>query len=241
VKFNVITIFPEAFAAPLTVGLMGKAQEAGIFEVNVHDLRNWAPPPHRKVDEPPFGGGAGMVMTPGPVVEAVESLKDKGGKVILLTAAGRPLDHHTVVDLSGREQLILVCGRYEGMDDRIRQVLEADEISIGKFVLAGGELAALCLIEAVARLLPGVLGNSASLDEESFAGDLLEYPQYTRPAEFRGIGVPEVLISGNHALIARWRRLESLRRTFLRRPELLAFAELTEQEEALVEQWRVQA
>ena len=237
-RIDVVTIFPEAFTSPLQVGLLGKAIKAGIIEVNVHDLRNWAPGPHRKVDEAPFGGGAGMVMAPGPVVDAVESIRQPGGRVILLSAAGKPLDHSLARELSDEVQLVVVCGRYEGMDERIGEALDAMEISIGEFVLSGGEVAALVLIEAVGRLVPGTVGNATSLEEESFAGALLEYPQYTRPAEFRGLRVPEILLSGHHDRIARWRREQALRRTYLRRPGLLEKADLSEEERAMVQRWR---
>lgn len=236
-RIDVVTIFPEAFTSPLQVGLLGKAIRDGIIEVNVHDLRSWAPGPHRKVDEAPFGGGAGMVMTPGPVVDAVEAIRQPGGRVILLTAAGRSLDHSLARELSEEGQLVVVCGRYEGMDERIPEVLGAEEISIGEFVLAGGEVAALVLIEAVGRFVPGMVGNSSSLEEESFAAALLEYPQYTRPAEFRGLKVPEVLLSGHHERISRWRREQALRRTFLRRPRLLEKADLSEEERTMVQSW----
>lgn len=229
-KFDVLTIFPEAFESPLKVSLLGKAIESGLLEVEVHDLRDWAPGPHRKVDDAPFGGGAGMVMAPGPVVEAVEAVRRAGGRVILLAAAGKPLTQALAAELSSEEQVVLVCGRYEGMDDRIRQVLGADEVSIGEYVLAGGEMPALVLIEAVSRLVPGVLGNAESLGEESFSDGLLEYPQYTRPAEFRGLKVPDVLISGHHAMVAAWRREQALKRTLERRPHLLETAELSEAE-----------
>jgi tRNA (guanine37-N1)-methyltransferase len=237
-RIDVVTIFPEAFTSPLQVGLLGKAIKAGIIEVNVHDLRNWAPGHHRKVDEAPFGGGAGMVMTPGPVVDAVESIRQPGARVILFNAAGRLLDHSLARELSEDGQLVVVCGRYEGMDERIGQALDATEISIGDFVLSGGEVAALVLIEAVGRFVPGMVGNAASLVEESFAGALLEYPHYTRPAEFRGLSVPEVLLSGHHDRIARWRREQALRRTYLRRPGLLEKADLSEEEQAMVQRWR---
>jgi tRNA (guanine37-N1)-methyltransferase len=237
-RVDIVTIFPEMFASPLQVGLLGKAIKAGIVEINLHDLRNWAPGAHRKVDDAPFGGGAGMVMTPGPVVEAVESIRQPEGRVILMTATGRPLDHSLAWELSEAEQLVVVCGRYEGVDERIGQILGAEEVSIGDFVLAGGEVAALALIEAVGRFVPGMVGNSTSLKEESFASGLLEYPQYTRPAEFRGLKVPDVLLSGHHERIVRWRRQQALRRTFLRRPRLLEDAELSEEERALVQSWR---
>ena len=236
-RFDVLTIFPEAFESPLKVSLLGKAIQAGILEVGVHDLRNWAPLPHRKVDDTPFGGGAGMVMAPGPVVDAVEAVRKPGGRVLLMAAAGRPLTQALAAELASEEQVVMVCGRYEGMDDRIRQVLGAEEISIGEYVLAGGEMPALVLIEAVSRLIPGVMGNAGSLGEESFADGLLEYPQYTRPSEYRGLAVPEILLSGHHAKVVAWRREQALRRTFDRRPELLKTASLTDDERRTVEGW----
>ena len=239
-RFDVLTIFPEVFESPLKASLLGKAIEARILEVGIHDLRNWAPLPHRKVDDAPFGGGAGMVMAPGPVVDAVEAVRKPEGRVLLLAAAGKPFTQALAAELATEEQVVLVCGRYEGMDDRIRQVLGAEEISIGEYVLAGGEMPALVLIEAVSRLIPGVMGNADSLGEESFADGLLEYPQYTRPAEYRGLKVPDILLSGHHANVVAWRREQALRRTFDHRPELLETSLLTEQEQRLVDSWRSQ-
>lgn len=232
-RFDVVSIFPDWFESPLRTGLLGKALESGLFEIETHDLRKWATGPHRKVDDTPFGGGAGMVMAPGPVVDAVEAIKLPQGRVILLAAAGRPLSQPAIEDFSGEDQLVLVCGRYEGMDGRIAEVLEAEEWSIGEFVLGGGEVAALAVIEAVSRLLPGVMGNESSLHMESFSSGLLEYPQYTRPADFRGLRVPEVLLSGNHAAIEQWRREQAVRRTAKHRPHLLASAVLDERERDL--------
>lgn len=237
-RFDVISIFPEFFEAPLGLSLVGKAIEAGLIDLRVHDLRDWAPGPHRKVDDAPFGGGAGMIMAPGPVVEAVEAVRERGGTVLLLTAAGEQLDQAAVQELSAGTQLVLVCGRYEGMDDRIAAELGAREVSIGPYVLAGGEAPALVVIEAVARLIPGVVGNRESLSEESFVSGLLEYPQFTRPADFRGRTVPDVLVSGDHGRVAEWRRRQALLRTVQRRPQLLETAELTPEERELVERWR---
>lgn len=234
-RFDVISIFPEAFESPLKVSLLGKAIEASILQVQVHDLRNWALDPHRKVDDAPFGGGAGMVMAPGPVVAAVEAVAQPGAAIIQLSASGAQLTQAIVQELARTEQVVLVCGRYEGMDGRIQQVLGSTEVSIGQYVLAGGELAAMVLIEAVARLVPGVLGNEASVGEESFSWGLLEYPQYTRPAEFRGLKVPEVLLSGNHRKIDGWRRSQALLRTARNRPELLEKLELTDAERMSVQ------
>lgn len=179
-----------------------------------------------------------MVMAPGPVVEAVEAVSEPEARILLMSAAGKPLTQEIVAKLTAKRQVVLVCGRYEGMDDRIRQALGAEEVSIGQFVLSGGELPALCVIEAVSRLVPAVLGNRRSLDEESFGAGLLEYPQYTRPAEFRGLKVPDILLSGDHAKIASWRRQQSIKRTLATRPENLEVAELSENERALLEDWK---
>ncbi|MGH2772018.1 MAG: tRNA (guanosine(37)-N1)-methyltransferase TrmD [Actinomycetota bacterium] len=232
-SFDVISIFPEWFESPLKVGLLGKAIDSGVVSVGVHDLRDWGAGPHRKVDDAPFGGGPGMVMAAGPMVEAAEAFARPGAKILLTAAAGRPLTQGLVSELASREQIVILCGRYEGIDDRVRQVLGADEISIGEFVLSGGEVAALAIIEAVSRLVPGMVGRNISLSEESFGqGGLLEYPQYTRPAEFRGLRVPEVLLSGDHIQIARWRRREAIIKTAAIRPEHLEHSELSAEERA---------
>jgi tRNA (guanine37-N1)-methyltransferase len=238
VRFDVVTIFPEIYESPLRVSLLGKAIAGGLVEVAAHDLRAWGQGPHRKVDDTPFGGGAGMVMTPGPLVAAVEAVRRPGGRVVLLSAAGRRFDQRLAAELAAESQVVLICGRYEGMDDRVANLVGAEAVSIGDFVLAGGDMAALVVIEAVARLVPGVLGNLDSLAEESFTGGLLEYPQYTRPAEIGGLKVPEVLLSGDHGRIARWRREQSLRRTFEQRPDLIDAADLSDEERDLVAAWR---
>lgn len=235
--FDVVTIFPDYFTSPLRVSLLGKAIESGVVEAEVHDLRKWGEGIHRKVDDEPFGGGAGMVMTPGPLVAAAEEISSPGGQIVLFSAAGAPLRQTDVVRLAKAEQIVLLCGRYEGVDDRVAQTLPAEEFSVGEFVLAGGEVAALILIEAVARLVTGVIGNVESLAEESFSSGLLEYPQYTRPAEFRGLAVPEVLVSGDHARIASWRREQALRRTVERRPGIIDRAQLTNEERAKLESY----
>ncbi len=236
--FDVVTIFPEIYESPLRVSLLGKAIAGGLVEVATHDLRAWGQGPHRKVDDTPFGGGAGMVMTPGPLVAAVEAVRRPAGRVVLLSAAGRRFDQRLAAELAAESQVVLICGRYEGMDDRVASLVAAEAVSIGDFVLAGGDMAALVVIEAVARLVPGVLGNLESLAEESFTGGLLEYPQYTRPAEIGGLKVPEVLLSGDHGRIARWRREQSLRRTFEQRPDLIDAADLSDEERDLVAAWR---
>jgi tRNA (guanine37-N1)-methyltransferase len=232
VRFDVYTIFPGIFESPLREGLLGKAVDRGLVEVRVHNIRDYAPGKHRQVDDAPFGGGPGMVMKPEPIFEAVSctlgySLDEldrlkRDVRVILLTPRGVRLDQNLVREFSLCPRLALICGRYEGVDERVREHLCTDAVSIGDYVLSGGETAALVLIEAVSRLVPGVVGNVESLRDESFSGGLLEYPQYTRPAEYRGWRVPEILLSGNHAEIAAWRREQAVRWTRKLRPDLLS-------------------
>jgi tRNA (guanine37-N1)-methyltransferase len=222
-RFEVLTLFPEAFPGPLSAGVVGKAlQEGAQVQLHVHNLRDWAGDRHRQVDDIPYGGGAGMVLKPEPVFKAVRELKDKtGGVCVLLTPQGRVLDQELARELAQFDSLILVAGRYEGFDERIRSVVEY-EVSIGDYVLSGGELASMVLIEVVARLVPGVLGDEESAANDTFSRGLLEYPQYTRPADFEGSKVPEVLLSGNHEEIRRWREQAALERTRSRRPDLYA-------------------
>jgi tRNA (guanine37-N1)-methyltransferase len=219
-RIDVFTIFPEWFAGPFDASLLGKARAAGRLDLRVHDLREHTTDRHRSVDDTPYGGGAGMVMAPDPIFAAVEA-SDPPRPLFLLSAAGRRFDHCLASDLAARDGFSLLCGRYEGVDQRVADHLCDDELSVGDFVLAGGEPAAAVVVDAVARLVPGVMGNDASGADESFATGLLEYPQYTRPPEFRGHPVPEVLLSGDHARVARWRRAAALRRTLGRRPDLL--------------------
>ncbi len=224
-RIDVLTIFPEWFDGPLSVSLLGRARREGLVDVAVHDLRAHATGRHRSVDDVPFGGGAGMVLAPGPFFEAVEALYGDVAarpRTVLLTPRGRPLDQELVVELAAEDGLLLLCGRYEGIDERVHAALAHDEVSIGDYVLAGGEVAAGVVIEAVTRLVPGVMGNAASGSCESFgAGDgLLEHPQYTRPASYRGMDVPEVLRGGHHEAVARWRHEQSIARTREVRPEL---------------------
>ena len=219
-RIDIITIFPELFDVPLRTSLLGKAVAAGTLRVEVHDLREHGFGKHRSVDDEPYGGGAGMVMRPEPIFAAVEQVVTEGAHVVLLSPRGRRLDHGLVTELAGKEQLVLICGRYEGVDERVSLHLADDEISIGDYVMAGGELPALVLIEAVSRHVPGVLGNVGSLGAESHADVGLEYAQYTRPAEFRGWTVPDILVSGDHAAVEKWRRDEAERATRERRPDL---------------------
>lgn len=235
-RFDVLTLFPEMFGGPLQASLLGRAIDAGLIQVHIHNIRDYAEDRHQVVDDYTYGGGPGMLMKPEPLVKAVEgvtALDSPEGRVILLTPQGRLLNHEVAAELAREPRLILVCGHYEGVDERVREHLVDDEISIGDYVLSGGELPALVVIEAVARRLPGVLGSETSLAEDSHAQGLLEYPQYTRPAEFRGWTVPEVLLSGHHAQIAEWRRRQSVLRTARRRPDLLARAALSEEERRL--------
>jgi tRNA (guanine37-N1)-methyltransferase len=227
--FQVITIFPDMFGA-LSFGVVGQALKKGLIRLETIDLRDFTADKHRTTDDRPYGGGDGMVMKVEPVAAALRSLdhpETEGGMTkILLTPQGRPLTQDLVRDLAGRENFVMVCGRYEGVDERIRTLVD-DEISVGDFVLTGGELAAMVLIDALARLKPGVLGGADSAETDSFADSLLEHPHYTRPPEFEGMAVPEVLLSGDHAAVARWRREQSLLRTLARRPDLLATARLS--------------
>lgn len=234
-RIAVVTLFPEYFRGPLASGILGRAQGEGKFAVEAIDLRAYGEGRHRITDDYPFGGGAGMVMKPGPVVKAVEAVREAlpACRVVLLTPQGRPFRQATAREFAELEHLALVCGRYEGFDERVRAFCD-DEVSVGDFILMGGEAAALAVIEATARLIPGVLGAAESSLEESLAEGLLEYPQYTRPRAFRGLEVPKVLLGGNHGEIAAWRRREAVIRTARRRPDLLGQAQLSAGEEALV-------
>src|SRR6266511_2306829 len=232
VRCDVVTIFPEFFDSPLQTGLLGKAVERGLLDVRRHDLRDWTHDRHRTVDDSPFGGCAGMVMRPEAWFEALDDLLEEGpARVVLLAPDGRRFDQRTAARLALEPRLVLCCGRYEGIDERVRGRVD-EVLSIGDFVLAGGETAALAVLDAIARLLPGVMGNASSAADESFAAGLLEYPQYTRPAVYRDLEVPEVLRSGNHGAIARWRREQAIERTLEVRPDLLDEADLTEEERA---------
>lgn len=221
-RIDVITIFPDLLSGPLRESLLGKAIAAGVVDVRVHDLRSFSTDRHRSVDDAPFGGGPGMVMKPEPIFAAAESLGDGRGRTILLSPAGRRLDQAIVRGLAREPRLTLICGRYEGVDERVAQGLGAEELSIGDYVVSGGELPALVVIEAVTRLVPGVLGTQESHERDSFSEpDLLDHPQYTRPRAFRDMAVPEVLISGDHAAVESWRRDAALDKTRKNRPDLL--------------------
>jgi tRNA (guanine37-N1)-methyltransferase len=221
VRIDVFTIFPDLVAPWTTASLIGRAGRAGLLDLRIHDLRAGTTDPHRSVDDAPFGGGAGMVLAPDPVFAAVEAA-DPPRPLLLLDPGGRRFNQAWAVELSAREGFSLLCGRYEGVDQRVAEHLVDGDLSIGDFVVAGGEVAALAVVEAVARLVPGVMGNDASAQDESFGDGLLEYPQYTRPADFRGWQVPDVLRSGDHGRVARWRRAQALARTLVHRPDLIA-------------------
>ena len=235
-QIDILTLFPEMFEGPFNAGIIKRAIERGILDISLHNIRDYTHDKHHTVDDYPYGGGAGMVLKPEPIFEAVESIKpDSGGvPVILLTPQGRLFSHQVARGLSEYSRLILICGRYEGVDERVRSYLVTDEISIGDYVLSGGELAAMVVTEAAVRLLPGVLGSEVSPLDDSHVAGLLEYPQYTRPAVYRGWSVPEILLSGNHAQIGKWRHEQAILRTLERRPELLDGAALSEEEEELV-------
>jgi len=236
-QFHIITIFPEWFRSPLSTSLLQKAQDKDILSFYVHDLRDYAPGKHRGTDDAPYGGGWGMVMTPEPLVNAIEavSLPLTNPRRVFLSPQGQPLSQQKAAEFAAQESLVLVCGRYEGVDERALAFVD-EQISIGDYIVSGGEVAALVLIDAVARLVPGVVGRQESIEDESFSTGLLEYPQYTRPEEFRGLRVPDILLSGHHGNILRWRRRQALFRTQQRRPDLLKKANLSLEEK----QWLAQ-
>jgi tRNA (guanine37-N1)-methyltransferase len=220
-KIDVLTLFPAMFAGPLDESIVKRAREAKLLDLKIHNLRDWTHDRHKTVDDKPFGGGPGMLLKVEPLFEAIESLSREKEKVILLSPSGRKFTQQIARELSQEKDLLLVCGSYEGFDERVREALADDELSIGDYVLTNGALPAMVVIDAVARLLPGVLGADESSHDESFSAGLLEYPQYTRPAEFHGMKVPEVLLSGNHAKIEKWRREQAKLRTEKQRPDLL--------------------
>jgi tRNA (guanine37-N1)-methyltransferase len=221
VKIDVLTLFPAMFAGPLDESIIKRARLKGLLDLKIHDLRDWTHDRHRTVDDRPFGGGPGMLLKPEPLFEAIESLQREKTRVILFSPAGRKFDQAIARELAQQEDLLLVTGHYEGFDERVRLALVDDELSIGDYVLTNGALPAMVVVDAVTRLLPGALGDDASSHDESFSAGLLEYPQYTRPADFRGMKVPEILLSGNHAEIEKWRREQATLRTKERRPDLL--------------------
>jgi tRNA (guanine37-N1)-methyltransferase len=242
VRIDVLTIFPAFFDSPLRESIIRRACERGLLDIRVHDLRGWTADRHRVTDDAPYGGGAGMVMKPEPLFAAVGQLRGEnpGATAVLLSPQGRVWNQALVRDYGARPGMILVCGRYEGVDERVRAALVDEEISVGDFVLAGGETAALVLLETLAREVPGVVGQAASVERDSFYAGLLDHPHYTRPAVFRGRAVPEVLLSGDHAAIERWRRREALRQTLRKRPDLLAAVALTQEDQRLLAELRAE-
>jgi len=234
---DILTLFPTVFESPFAHGVVGRAVARGLLTVAPLDIRLFATDKHHSVDDYPYGGGAGMVMMPGPIFDAVASLDlPQGTPVVLMTPQGRPFSQQAAYELAAHKRLVLLCGHYEGVDERVRAHLATDEISIGDYVLSGGEIPAMVVTDAVTRLLPGAMDEESGR-EESHAAGLLEYPQYTRPATYQGLDAPPILLSGNHGAVAAWRREQALRRTFERRPDLLERAALTEKERALIRAW----
>lgn len=229
-KFEILTLFPDMFAGPFDESIIRRAVERGLIDIRLHNIRDYAVDKHRTVDDAPYGGGAGMVMKPEPLAACIEkvAIECPAARVIMTSPQGKPFNQSLAERLAREEELVIICGRYEGIDERVRELFVDEEISLGDFVLTGGEIAAMVIVDAVTRLIPGVLGSDASAADDSFSDGLLEYPQYTRPPEFRELAVPDTLLSGNHQEIARWRRRMALQRTAQRRPELLASARLTE-------------
>lgn len=232
-RFDILTIFPDFFESPLKQSILGKAIGKGLIEIGVHNIRDFALNKHKTTDDSPYGGGDGMVMKAEPIVTAVEAVKSglgKNLKVILTSPQGRQFNQQMAAEFAALDRLLIICGRYEGVDERVKELVVDMEVSVGDYVLSGGETSALVIIDAVSRLVPDVLGSDESAKDDSFSYGLLEYPQYTRPESFRGLTVPEILLSGNHQEIKAWRRLESIKRTYEKRPDLLEKAQLTEKE-----------
>ena len=244
-RFDIITIFPEFFRGVFDFGIVRRARAAGLVEIAAHDLRGWTHDRHKVVDDRPFGGGDGMVLKPEPIFEAVEelagageahALREAGKRVVLLSPQGRALTQELAAELAACEQTLIICGRYEGVDERVAELLATDEVSVGDYVLSGGEPAAVVLVDAVTRLIPGALGSETSAVNESFSEGILDFPNYTRPVEFRGRRVPEVLLGGHHAEVARWRRRAALRKTRRNRPDLFERAPLGDDERASLDE-----
>jgi tRNA (guanine37-N1)-methyltransferase len=237
-KFDILTLFPGMFGGPFSESIIKRAMEDALIDIRLHDIREYATDRHKTADDSPYGGGAGMVMKVEPLAACIEAVRTERGnaRVILTTPRGKRFDQALAAELAREEALLIICGRYEGVDERVRELFVDDEISLGDFVMTGGELAAMVIVDAVSRLIPGVLGSADSALSDSFSDGLLEYPHYTRPAEFRGLGVPEVLLSGNHREIAKWRRRQALQRTLATRPDLLAEAQLSEKDREYLEE-----
>jgi tRNA (guanine37-N1)-methyltransferase len=235
-KFDILTLFPGMFTGPFDESIIKRAQDKQLIDISLHNIRDWATDKHQTADDAPYGGGAGMVMKAEPLASCIESVKagNPASTVVMTSPHGRPLTHNIARELSGRSGLIIVCGRYEGIDERIRTLYIEDDISLGDFVLSGGEIAAMAIVDAVTRLIPGALGSSESAETDSFGDGLLEYPHYTRPPEFKGLAVPAPLLSGHHEQIRKWRRKESLRKTRMLRPDLLTRVKLNREDHKLL-------
>jgi tRNA (guanine37-N1)-methyltransferase len=236
-NFHILTLFPDFFQSPLDTSILKRAITHGLLGISLYNIRDWATSRHKVVDDVPYGGGCGMVMKPEPLMESIAAVKEKAGPnalTIYLSPEGEPFRHQMVRELGQFSSLILVCGHYEGIDERVRQQVIDREISIGDYILTGGEIAALVIIDAVSRFIDGVLGNPGSAHDDSLCNGILEYPQYTRPEIYRGLQVPDILLSGHHEKIRKWRRFESLRRTWTRRPDLLEKADLTKEDQAML-------
>ena len=237
-RFDILTLFPNMFSSPLRESILGRAIEKGLIQIRTINIRDYASDKHQIVDDTPYGGGQGMVMKVEPIAGVIEWVKSQNpsARTIYLTPQGKPFNQEMALSLSSKSHLILLCGRYEGVDERVRELFVDEEISIGDYVLTGGELAAMVVVDAVSRFLPGVLGSDRSAEEDSFSNSLLEYPQYTRPFSFRGSLVPGILVSGNHSAISLWRKKEALKRTWVRRPDLLAKANLSNEDKKILEE-----
>src|SRR3990167_6788663 len=236
-RFEILTIFPDFFKSPLKQSILGKAIKKGIVEIGIHNIRDFALDKHKTTDDCPYGGGDGMVMKAEPIVRAVESVKatsSPDAKVILTSPQGRQFNQQMAAEFAASKGLVIICGRYEGVDERVKELVVDVEVSVGDYILSGGETASMVIVDAISRLIPGVLGSAMSANDESFSRGLLEYPQYTRPEYFRGSRVPEVLLSGNHREIKRWREKESIRKTIENRPDLLGKIQLTEEEKSVI-------
>ena len=235
-KFDILTLFPGMFSGPFDESIIKRAKDKQLIDISLHNIRDWATDRHQTADDAPYGGGAGMVMKPGPLADCIDSVKamHPSSTVVLTSPQGRRLTHRVALELAQRTGLIIVCGRYEGIDERIRTLYAEDDISLGDFVLSGGEIAAMTIVDSITRLIPGALGSNESAEADSFSDGLLEYPHYTRPPEFKGLTVPETLLSGNHELIRKWRRKESLRKTRILRPDLLSFTVLTREDKIML-------
>jgi len=235
-KFHILTLFPGMFAGPFDESIIRRGRDKQLIDISLHNIRDYSIDRHQTADDAPYGGGAGMVMKVEPLSACIQSVKAKcpEATVVMTSPQGRRFNHRIAAELSTREGLIIICGRYEGIDERVRTLYVEDDISLGDYVISGGEIAAMVIVDAVTRLVPGVLGSDESAATDSFCDGLLEYPQYTRPPEFKGLKVPEILLSGNHELIRKWRRNESLRKTYTLRPDLLSDVELTKEDRKML-------